>query len=134
MLDRDTDLAYLADLLVPEAKAAAENAYVPYSERAIGAAILTDDGIIYRGAAVEVGVFSASICAERAAIACAVAAGETRFDAVAVYNFGGEPVGPCGLCLETLAEFVDGFVVIAACDEKMRVYRIENIKSLINGQ
>jgi cytidine deaminase len=129
MLEKDTDLSYLADLLVPEAKAAAENAYVPYSERAIGAAILTADGIIYRGAAVEIGVFSASICAERAAVASAVAAGETHFDAIAVYNFGDEPIGPCGLCLETLAEFVKGIVVIAACDEKMRVYFIDDIKN-----
>jgi cytidine deaminase len=130
MLERDPDLAYLADLLVPEAKAAAENAYVPYSERAIGAAVLTSDGIIYRGASLEVGVFSASICAERVAIASAVTEGETQFDAIAVYNFGGEPVGPCGLCLETLAEFVKGIVVIAACDEKMQIYFIEDIKNL----
>ncbi|MDR2091601.1 MAG: cytidine deaminase [Clostridiales bacterium] len=130
MLDKDTDLAYIADLLVPAAKAAAENAYVPYSERATGAAILTADGIIYGGAAVEVGVFSASICAERAAIASAVTAGETQFDAVAVYSFGGEPICPCGLCMETIAEFVKGIVVIAACDEKMDIYYIEDIKNL----
>jgi cytidine deaminase len=132
MLEKDTDLAYLADLLVPEAKAAAENAYVPYSERAVGAAILTADGIIYRGAAVEVGVFSASICAERAAVVGAVSAGETQFDAIAVYNFGGEPIGPCGLCLETIAEFVKGIVVIAACDEKMNAYFIEDIRACIH--
>jgi cytidine deaminase len=100
------------------------------AETGTTAAILTADGIIYRGAAVEIGVFSASICAERAAVVGAVSAGETQFDAIAVYNFGGEPIGPCGLCLETLAEFVKGIVVIAACDAKMNAYFIDNIKEL----
>ncbi|MDR1906191.1 MAG: cytidine deaminase [Clostridiales bacterium] len=128
------DIEYTIDLLVPAARAAAENAYVPYSEKAVGAALLTSGGVIYSGAAIENAVFSASVCAERAAIFNAVSAGETQFDAIAVYSFGDEPVRPCGLCLDTLAEFVGGITVIAACDEKLETYEIKDLKHIENSR
>lgn len=59
------------------------NSYCPYSNFAVGAAVLTESGKIYTGANVENASFGLSICAERAAAVKAVNEGETRFRAVA---------------------------------------------------
>jgi cytidine deaminase len=118
MIEND-NLEYLIDLLVPAARAAAQNAYVPYSEKATGAALLTDASVIYCGAAVENSVFSVSVSAERAAVVAAVSAGETSFEALAVYSMGEDPVFPSGEGTDALAEFCDKILLIAACDEKM---------------
>ncbi len=91
--------------LIQAASAARERAYAPYSGYAVGAALLGEDGEIFAGCNIENRSFGLSICAERVAIASAVAAGCRQFRAIAVLT-GDEPPGtPCGLCREMLAEF-----------------------------
>jgi len=86
------------------------NAYAPYSGFRVGAAVLAG-GRIFAAANVENSSYPLSVCAERNAVAMAVAAGQRRIDAVAVV--GGSP---CGGCRQVLAEFArpDTPVVYAA--------------------
>src|SRR5205823_12293995 len=58
-----------AEELLAQADAAAANAYAPYSEYQVGAAVLARDGRVYAGANVENAAYPLGICAERSAIA-----------------------------------------------------------------
>ena len=87
-------------------------AYAPYSNYAVGAALLSDSGRIYEGANVENAVYPVTMCAERVAVFKAVSQGERAFDAIAVVTHDGG--SPCGSCRQVLAEFgLDTIVVIA---------------------
>jgi cytidine deaminase len=96
------------ELLLESARAAREHAYAPFSGFAVGAAVADERGRIYAGCNVENRSFGLALCAERAAVAAAVAAGAHRLSAVAVVTDTEPPSVPCGLCRETLAEFGDG--------------------------
>lgn len=88
-----------------------ENAYAPYSGYRVGAALLGEDGRIYRGANVENASYGLCLCAERSAIAAAVAHGVQRFGGLVVAT-GGERAGsPCGMCRQVLAELGPSFAV-----------------------
>ena len=99
--------------LLSEAMKARENSYCPYSGFAVGAALLTKDGTVYRGCNVENASYGATNCAERTALFAAVADGRRKGDFVAIAIAGGpkdgEPVpcSPCGICRQALSEFVD---------------------------
>jgi cytidine deaminase len=88
-------------------RAAAEvrgNAYAPYSGFPVGAAVLAG-GRVFAACNVENSSFPLGVCAERNAVAMAVAAGERRIDAVAVVGGGERPSAPCGGCRQVIAEF-----------------------------
>ncbi|HZD38210.1 MAG TPA: cytidine deaminase, partial [Actinomycetes bacterium] len=90
------------------ARAARSRAYAPYSGYRVGAALRTGSGEIVTAANVENASYGMTICAERAAVAAAVAAGHRRFEAVAVAADGTEPASACGACRQVLREFPDG--------------------------
>lgn len=91
--------------LVDEAWAARERAYAPYSNFKVGAALLAEDGRVFRGCNVENLSYGLTICAERVAIGAAVAAGVTKFAGVAVVADTDVPISPCGACRQVLSEF-----------------------------
>lgn len=93
------------DRLIASAAAARANAYAPYSGFTVGAAVECADGRVFVGANVENRSFGLALCAERAAVAAAVAAGAREIVAIAVVADSEPPAPPCGLCRETLAEF-----------------------------
>jgi len=78
-------------------------AYAPYSEYAVGAALLTSSGVIYDGVNIENAAYPTSMCAERVAVFKAVSEGETTIIAIAVATSNGGT--PCGACRQVLSEF-----------------------------
>jgi cytidine deaminase len=101
--------------LVRAARRVRRNAHAPYSKFAVGAAVLAETGRLYVGCNVENSSYGATLCAERVAIAAAVADGARRLVAAAVVTGVDPPSPPCGICLQSLAEFMgsDGAVVLA---------------------
>ena len=98
--------------LVAAATAARANAYAPYSHFAVGAAVLMEDGSIHAAANVENCIPALSICAERNAISAAASAGLRKPQAVAVVTDASPPARPCGLCRQTLVEFVEDLPIL----------------------
>ncbi len=86
------------------AVAARRRAYAPYSRFRVGAAVLGDDGRIHAGGNVENASYPVGLCAERAAIAVALAAGAHRILAVSIATGLTRPASPCGMCRQALAE------------------------------
>jgi cytidine deaminase len=89
-----------------------KRSYVPYSGRAVGAALLGSDNIIYTGGAVENANSAISLCAERAAVAKAVSRGCRHYLAIAVAGRDFELAVPCVSCRQVLAEFSPGIAII----------------------
>jgi cytidine deaminase len=91
----------VSDELYERAVAAAERAYAPYSKYFVGAAVRTRDGRVFEGVNVENAAYPLGICAERTAIARAVAEGYKPGDFEAI----GITASPCGGCRQWLWEF-----------------------------
>lgn len=99
-------------VLVDAAVKAASNAYAPYSNYPVGAALRALDGTIFSGCNVENASYPATICAERTALVKAVSEGVRQFDALAVVTENGG--FPCGICRQVLYEFAPNLRVIIA--------------------
>ena len=129
------ELNYLE--LIDCAMAARRQAYAPYSQYQVGAALLGASGKIYSGCNVENASYGASICAERSAVLQAVAQGERQFMALAVS--GGlmdqkdekqDLAFPCGICRQFLAEFceADMPIIIARSETD---YQLSSMNALL---
>ncbi len=102
------------DHLYTAARDARERSYSPYSEFQVGAALVTADGTVFTGCNVENRSFGLCICAERTAVAAAVAAGHRELIALAVVTDCSPAAVPCGMCLETLTEFASDLPILVA--------------------
>lgn len=131
-IEKNTDLD--GKMLLEEAHTARRNAYAPYSGFAVGAALLTKAGKIYRGCNIESSVFSPSLCAERVALAKAISEGEKEFQAIAIV--GGpscvephSPCFPCGVCRQVLSEHVDGsaFAIVVEEEGEAKSYTLAEL-------
>ncbi|MEO5903424.1 MAG: cytidine deaminase [Gemmatimonadaceae bacterium] len=94
-----------AEDLRDTAFAAMENAYAPYSRFRVGAAVRTTTGEVIAGCNVENAAYGEALCAERVAIAAAVARGMKEFEEIAIASESDEPAAPCGSCRQTMSEF-----------------------------
>ena len=107
--------------LADHALAAREAAYAPYSRFSVGAALLIardegDEPLIISGCNVENASFGLAICAERTAVARAVASGHREFGAIAIASGSEDPAPPCGMCLQVLVEFCDDIDILLLND------------------
>lgn len=113
------------DHLVEVAHDARTEAYVPYSEYPVGAALETAAGDVYRGFNVEIVNYSNSFHAEELAVMGAIRDGQTDFERVAVASGEHDGVTPCGMCRQTFAEFCDdSFVVITETEGEIERYTL----------
>ncbi len=111
------------------ARAASENAYAPYSNFRVGAAILTRGGAVHTGCNVENASYGLAICAERNAAAHMVAADkeDREIKLVAVYSPNASPCFPCGACRQVLREFGCEEVVVLDAGGNPRCYPFSDI-------
>lgn len=89
-----------------------ENAYAPYSNFKVGAALVTDSGEVFAGCNVENVAYPEGTCAEAGAIAAMAATGARKISEVYVIADSPSPVPPCGGCRQKLAEFAAGDVKV----------------------
>ena len=124
--------------LIELALKARENAYIPYSGWAVGAALLTADGKVYQGCNIENASYTPTNCAERTAFFKAVSEGEREFTAIAIV--GGKAgelpstyCEPCGVCRQVMMEFCDPktfHVYVAKNPEDYKEYTLEEMLPL----
>ena len=91
--------------LLEKAKEVSKNAYVPYSKFPVGACLITDKGNTYTGCNFENGSLGMTICAERNTIGTAIANGERKIKAIAIYSPLRDNCTPCGACRQVMYEF-----------------------------
>ena len=121
--------------LIECALAANGNSYAPYSHFNVSAAALMDSGKIYTGVNVENASYPCGSCAERNAIAQAVAHGESRLVAVALAG-GRDHVFsdyclPCGMCRQAMREFGDPERIAVIAAKSATDYRIYALARLL---
>ncbi len=118
--------------LIETALAVRQRAHAPYSRFLVGAAVLTDTGRIFGGCNVENASYGLTLCAERVALASAVAAGEMQFEAMAVATSGG--AAPCGACRQFAAEFRMDLLVLLVDADRPGEARELNLADLLPEQ
>jgi cytidine deaminase len=115
--------------LIDAAKAVRASAHAPYSHFQVGAAVQTASGEIFAGCNVENASYGLTICAERAAVCAAVAAGHNDIIAVAVVARGG--AAPCGACRQVLAEFGPNMDVVMVDADDLAPIRTATLDALL---
>lgn len=118
--------------LIGLALGARNNSYSPYSGFKVGAALLCSSGKVYTGCNVENAAYPACICAERAAAAAAVSAGEREFSAIAVVGAKEVEISdfcpPCGECRQVLGEFAgEGFKILLFNGKEIKMLAMDEI-------
>jgi cytidine deaminase len=128
--------------LVRAARAATKNAYAPYSQFKVGAAVLTSKGRIFSGCNVENSSFGLTVCAERVAIFKAVSAGEHEIKAVAVFAESPNSqlatrdsslaslTPPCGACLQVISEFAENPEIVLSNGRTTKTYHLKELLPL----
>lgn len=121
--------------LIRLALEAREMAYTPYSRFKVGAALLTEEGKVYKGCNIENASYTPTNCAERTAFFKAVSEGEKKFSAIAIVG-GAEDTtepnycAPCGVCRQVMMEFCDPKtfeIIVAKSPSEYKVMTLEEM-------
>lgn len=123
--------------LIERALEARKQAYCPYSDYMVGAALATDSGRIYTGCNVENASYGAANCAERTAVFKAVSDGECSIAAIAIAGGPRSEASelsdyafPCGICRQVLREFSDPArlkVIVAKSVKEYKTYTLNEL-------
>lgn len=115
--------------LIKKAEEVSKNAYSEYSKFSVGACVLAKSGKTYLGCNMENASYGLTICAERNAIANAVANGEREILAVAIFSPNMENCFPCGACRQVIFEFQgeNPIEIITKKDGKIKIKRINEL-------
>jgi cytidine deaminase len=116
------------EALLEHAAAARQAAYAPYSKFQVGAALLSASGEVFTACNVENASYGLTICAERAAVFNAVAAGQRDFTALAICL--PEAGSPCGACRQVLHEFAPNLPILLG-DETGQLVRLTSLAELL---
>ena len=97
------------DALIEAASTACGHAHAPYSGFRVGAAVLGPDGRVFSGCNVENASFGLTVCAERNALAAAIAAGADpgTLGPLVIFTPGQRAHSPCGACRQVMRELMD---------------------------
>ena len=122
--------------LIEKAKNAVQNAYAPYSDFTVGAALLAKNGKVYTGCNIENASFSPTNCAERTAFFKAISEGEREFSKIAIV--GGKDrdftdfCSPCGVCRQVMSEFCgeDFIILLGRNDDEIKAFTLKEILPL----
>jgi len=118
--------------LLQKAKEISKNSYSPYSNFPVGAAIIYESEKIYTGCNIENVSYGLSLCAERNAMAGAIANGEkTKIKAIAIYSPKQKLCMPCGACRQWISEFCinenDTKIILEDKNEELKIYSLKEI-------
>ncbi len=127
-MSKNTDTQNLA-AIVAAACAARANAYAPYSNHPVGAAILDENGAIHTGCNVENAAYPQGVCAEASAISAMIGAGARHIAAIAVAGPGPALCTPCGGCRQKIREFAapDTPVLVCSREEVEREFTLDDL-------
>lgn len=112
---------------------ASQNAYSPYSNFRVGAALLTETGEVITGVNVENRSYGLTNCAERTAIYTAIAKEEKKFLKLAIATPDASyPVPPCGACRQVISEFMEknALIIFGSSKENIKVVKLEELYPL----
>ncbi len=113
--------------LIEIAKRAMENAYAPYSNFKVGAALLTADGTIYTGCNIENNTYGSTICEERPTIIKSKSESKHNLIKLAIFSSSEEKTFPCGICRQVIEEFMPEGEVIVSDNNTTEVYKTEEL-------
>lgn len=117
------------EVLLKKAQEVSENAHAKYSDFKVGACVLAQSGKTYVGCNVENASYGLTICAERSAIANAVANGEKSIRAIAVYSPNMQNCLPCGACRQVIFEFQknNDVDIVTKTESGYKIYKISEL-------
>ena len=119
--------------MIEKAKEARAHSYAPYSNFAVGAALLCADGSIYTGANIENSTFTPTVCAERVAFFSAIHDGHRDFVAIAIVGGmigtdANQTCSPCGVCRQVMSEFCKGdFKILLSDGKDNKVFTLDDM-------
>ena len=119
--------------LIQFATVAREQSYSPYSNFAVGAALLCQDGTVYQGCNIENASYGMTNCAERTAICKAVSEGHRLFQAIAIIADTEDPCAPCGACRQVMVEFNIPTIILTNLKGHTQVYTLDELLPLSFG-
>ena len=115
------------DRLAELARGMLARSYAPYSRFRVGAALESDSGEVFTGCNVENASYGLTICAERSAVARAVAEGHRRFRRLVIATDSDSAVAPCGACCQVVAEFGSATEVFSFGNREQASWRLKDL-------
>ena len=115
------------DRLLAHAREMLTHAYAPYSRFRVGAALESTTGEVFTGCNVENASYGLTMCAERSAVAQAVARGHRRFRRLVIVTESDRAVAPCGACCQVVAEFGDDTEVFSFGNQEKTRWQLKDL-------